>query len=99
MGTLHIHLQEGFEGDEVVVDTGGTAAYRTPEARTRPQLGVAEMAEVQVPDGEVEVTIRVPGRGLTRAVRVSVVGAAYLGVSLEGNRIETRVSAEGFGYV
>ena len=100
MATLHVHLQDGFTDDHVRVDVdGGTACDRT-HVRTRPQLGLAEALELDVPAGAVTVRVQVAGRGVDRSIVVDAAETPYLGLSLSpAGELTHRVSDTTFGYV
>ncbi len=100
MPTLHVHLREGFEGERVVVTVGDRLAFDEPSVRTRMQLGLAKMLDVEVPDGRVPVHIDLPGRARTRTVAVDAAATPYLGVSVDASGdIDATPSAELLGYV
>ena len=100
MPLLHIALQEGFNGDDVVLEVGGREVFRQSGVKTRTQIGLAASHELQVPNGATEVRISLPKRSLNATVSVDVTEDIYLGfsVSPEG-KLQHVVSKEPFGYV
>lgn len=100
MGELRVSLEEGFSGDDVTVRIAGKTAFKAPELRTRLQIGLADQFTVDVPDGDVDVTIEVPDRGIHHHRNVPVNGSTYVGISVgEMGDVEMRTSSEPFGYV
>ena len=100
MAELHVALEEGFSGDGVTVRVAGRKAFEADALRTRMQLGLAESFTVDVPDGDVDVTLEVPHRTIVHRQQVLVAGTTYLGFSLgQGGEVEVRTSTEPFGYV
>jgi hypothetical protein len=92
MATLHIHLQDGFVGEPVVVQIGSRVVLDTPNARTKPQIGLATTAKpVDVPAGKQDVIVRLPGRSAdvcTLEVNVSD-PVTYVGISVDESGIVT----------
>lgn len=98
MSTLSIDLQEGFEGDEVIVRVDGQEAARRAKVRTQRMLGLAETLQVQVPADHATVEIAVPSRRLNKRVDIRPKETPYLGVSLRGGEISVLPYPEPFGY-
>lgn len=99
MASLHIALEEGFEGDLVVVRVNGRDVYDKQDVETRLQIGLADSFHTTVERGKSQVEIAVPTRKLTEKVSVNVDDRTFLGASLQGDVIRCRVSKEPFGYV
>jgi hypothetical protein len=98
MAVLHIALESGFSGDEVVVAVDGKEVLRETLS-TRMQIGLAE--EVHVPVEPGRHTVSVSARGAAADVAVQVEDELYLGASLSrsGDAIEHRVGPQPFGYL
>ena len=101
MLTLHLHLQDGFAGEPVEVRVDGRTAWEKAQVRTRPQLGLADAIELQVPRGEVSVEVRLAGRDAQAcAVTLDAARTPFLGVSLDAEgRLVHKLSPDTFGYV
>jgi len=99
MASLHIALEEGFEGDVVVVRVNGSEVYDNQDVKTRLQIGLADSFDTSVGRGKAQIEIAVPTRKLTEKVSVDVDDRIFLGASLQGDSIRCRVSKEPFGYV
>lgn len=98
MGTLHVALQDGFSGDDVAVRVDGDEVLRK-RVQTRWQIGLAEAFDVDVDPGRCRIEIDVPTRSASTALDVDVADETWVGVSLNADGgVETRVSAEPFGY-
>jgi hypothetical protein len=98
MATLSIDLQEGFEGEEVIVRVDGREAARCRGVRTNRMLGLADSLAVQVPEDKATIEIAVPSRHLERRVEVRPGETPYLGVSLSSGQINLLPYPEPFGY-
>lgn len=99
MASLHIALEEGFEGDLVVVRVNGRDVYDKQDVKTRLQIGLADSFNTSVERGKAQVEIAVPTRKLTEKLSVDVDDRIFVGASLQGDAIRCRVSKEPFGYV
>jgi hypothetical protein len=100
MPTLHVHLQDGFAGERATVVVNGRTAWEHPHLRTRPQLGLAEAVELEVPAGDVTVEVRLAGAARTHALVVDAERTPYLGVSLgPDGALRHTLSPTTFGYV
>jgi len=100
LSELHVALEDGFSGDDVIVRVGGEKAFEAEALRTRLQVGLAGQFTVEVADGDVEVTVEVPGRRITHCQQVTVDGPTWVGISLgERDDVTARISPEPFGYV
>lgn len=98
MAQIGIHLQTGFDGDEVVVRINGEERLRRDGVRTRRVLGLAEHAELEVEPGLLAVEIWVPGRGLEKHLDVEAGDEIYLGISLTDGEIRVISRKTPFGY-
>lgn len=56
---LTIALEEGFEGQHVVVVVDGDVVLDDPEVRTRMQIGLARSVPVRLPQGDHSIGVRV----------------------------------------
>lgn len=100
MPTMHLHLREGFVGERVVVRVDDEVALDASDVRTRPQLGLATMREVEVPAGSHVLRVELPGRARTHTVSVNVARTPYVGVSVDAEgEVAIVCTAEAFGYV
>ncbi len=101
MVLLHIALQEGFEGDTVVIRVNGKEVFRKPSVKTRLQTGYADSLEVNVQEGPVNVEVTLPARNLSESIEFRASGRVYLGVSVtrDGRISYKEPRTEPFGYV
>ena len=83
----------------MVVSIGGREVYRNDKVSTRLQIGLADSWDLDLPPGEVEVTIALPERGLEEKVDVTLEDRLYLGASVASGDIVCRLSKDPFGYV
>jgi hypothetical protein len=99
MPTLHVALQEGFANDRVIVRINGAEVASRPSVTTRNQIGLAEAVEIDLVDGDAQVEVEVPTRGITSAVRVQVEGTTYVGASIEAGQVSLHQQREAFRYL
>lgn len=99
MPSLHIALEEGFDGDLVVVRVNGKEALRKQDVRTRMQIGLADSVDTVWEGESARVEVEVPTRRISTAIGGVISGESYLGISIRDGAIEHRVSTEPFGYV
>jgi hypothetical protein len=99
MTTLCIALQDGFEGELVVVKVDGKEVFKHDHVKTKHQIGKAASFEVDVKEGPARVEVSLPLKGLAKIIDLKVSGDVFLGVSLtENNKIKHNVSSEPFRY-
>jgi hypothetical protein len=99
MGKLGIHLQNGFDGDEVVVRVNGNELMRRNDVRTRRILGLAAHEEFEVGDGPLSLDVSIPGRGVEKHIELDEGGnERYVGLSLEDGDLRVIQRSTPFGY-
>ena len=98
MADLRIALQDGFDGDTVVVKVNGKEVFKQQHIKTKRQIGKAASFEVEVEGGSAKVEVSLPLKNLSEIISVKVSGEAYLGISVVEDKIEHRVSSEPFRY-
>jgi hypothetical protein len=98
MAALAVVLEEGFDGDEVAVRVGDDVAFASDSVTTRPQIGVAQRLEVEVPRGPVILRVEVPSRGLEADVPIDVREGTHVGISIAGDQVVHRTADEPFRY-
>jgi hypothetical protein len=94
MALLHIALQEGFMGDDIVVRVQGEEVFRKEDVTTRPQIGYADSFDVEAEGEEVQVEVLLPLKKLSETIMVQVPPTEYVGVSIIEGRIDYRTKRE-----
>jgi hypothetical protein len=61
---INVALQDGFDGDEVVIRVDGAEAYRDEQVTTRTQISHAADTQLEVPDAPFTLEVDVPTRGV-----------------------------------
>ena len=100
MPKLGIHLQHGFNDDEVVVTINGEERLRRQGVRTKRMLGVAEHTKVDVDEGPLSIDVSVPSRNLEQHVDLHCAADLFLGLSITADgtiRAITRDKQFGYG--
>ena len=101
MPTFKIDLQEGFDGDRVVIRVDGRPVYDKQGVSTRMQIGLADSVQVET-GSEAELAVQLPDKGLEGTVKLFVEETPNVGVSVEGEVVRFKFPPEGqvmFGYL
>jgi hypothetical protein len=101
MPTLKIDLQEGFDGDHVIVEVDGRVVLDKDGVRTRMQVGLAESLQVET-GAQAQVLARLPEKGCERTETVPVQEKPNLGIFVNDEGVHFKYPPEGqvmFGYV
>jgi len=98
MYTLEIDLQEGFDGDQVVIDINGKEAFRQENVSTKLLLGYAETKAFPLPPGKTTVTISLPQKKQTTTINLNLEANTYLGVSVTPAGLDYILSDKPFFY-
>lgn len=61
---INVALQDGFDGDTVVIRIDGAIAYSSEHVTTRTQISHAADTQLEVPDGPFTLEVEVPTRGV-----------------------------------
>lgn len=100
---VFVDLQEGFDGEDLLIRAEGLDPIRLAGLRTRLQTGLAHALSLRLPRaaGGATLTIELPALGLSQAVRLPDAPTAWLGVSLSRQRdaLQLRLQDSPFGYV
>jgi len=95
MPTLHVDLQEGFTGHEVVVKIDGQERFRG-EVRSKLALAIASHLQFDVGDGAHTIEISVPDRGIAESIEVH--DAHHVGIGIGDAGVRVRMREKPFGY-
>ena len=94
---LSIALQEGFDGDHVVVRLGAEEVFNHPDLTTDVRIGLATSLEVAVEEYPTPVEVEVPSQNLRGQTTVEAGGPLHLGVSVADGEVRFRWSEQPFG--
>ena len=94
---LTIALEDGFDGDEVIVRLDGDVVVEAEAARSDVRIGLAYALDVPRPPGDFVLDVSVPGRGL-RVRHAVAAGTTSVGISLDGDDVVVRASSMPYGY-
>jgi hypothetical protein len=61
---INVALQDGFDGDTVLIRVDGAEAYRGEQVTTRTQISHAADMQLDVPDNPFTLEVDVPTRGV-----------------------------------
>ncbi|MFM9551808.1 MULTISPECIES: hypothetical protein [Streptomyces] len=97
-GELTIALEEGFEGQHVVVVVDGEVVLDDPGVRTRLQIGLARSVPVRLPEGDHTIGVRVDGVERL-SVRVDTGAVRWVAISRAADGVLDAVTGGGLrGY-
>jgi hypothetical protein len=99
MAVVSLALEEGFEGDTVIVKVNGRQVFERNGVSTRTQIGLAESFDVPVDEHDAVVEVQVPTRGASGSITHPVGDRLHVGVSVQQGDIVFRTSEGPFGYV
>jgi hypothetical protein len=99
MPLLEIHLQKGFELDDVIVRVNGNEVVEYLAVTTNTATGLAKVIRADAPEGQVTVRLAVPSRGIVEDIHVDA-RAPYVGVGCRkaASSSATRLTAAPFDY-
>lgn len=99
MVLLRIDLQDGFDGDNVIVKINRKQVYRKEGVKTELTLGYADSLEVEVSEGPCMVEVALPEKDIAESISLNVFAPVYLGLSVSNNKIIQRRSETFFAYL
>src|SRR6185436_12494000 len=99
MPNVTIDLQDGFKDDTVEIVMPGNPLLRVQNVTTKLLTGIADSKTVQVPEGSLDIGIRVPSRGLEARYTIDSQKDKYLGFSIQDGEIGMFPQENPFGYM
>ena len=87
-------LQEGFDGDDVVVSATGMDSMRASGVTTRMQVGLARSMRLPLPAQPVRLHVEVPGLHLVQDIQLPATRPLWIGVSLSRARDRLEVKTQ-----
>lgn len=97
--TLSIALQEGFDGDRVVVRLGDAEVLNEPDLTTDVRIGLATSLEATIERYPTTIAVEVPSQNLRGQTTLEEGGPLHLGVSVIDGEVRFRWSEQPFGYL
>jgi len=98
MPSMRIDLQEGFNSDDVEVYVNGAKVRDWKDVTTKRMLGLAASAEFEVPDGALDIEVKVPTKNLAKTFSVASSDTPNLGISIHNGELKSITSKKRFGY-
>jgi len=95
---MRIDLQEGFNSDDVEVYVNGAKVRDWKDVTTKRMLGLAASAEFEVPDGALDIEVKVPTKNLAKTFSVASSDTPNLGISIHNGELKSITSKKRFGY-
>jgi hypothetical protein len=84
---INVALQDGFDGDEVVLRVDGDEAYRAKQITTRTQISHAADTQLDVPDGTFTLEVDIPTRGVHETFQLDPQAHPNVALSLFDGRL------------
>ena len=84
---INVALQDGFDGDTVVLRVDGATVYSGEQITTRTQISHAADMQLEVPDAPFTLEVEVPTRGVKETLELDPHTQPNVGLSLLDGRI------------
>ena len=84
---INVALQDGFDGDEVVIRVDGVDAYRGEQVTTRTQISHAADTQLEVPDRPFVLEVDVPTRDVRETLEIDPETQQNVAISLLDGRL------------
>ena len=98
MARLTVHLQNGFQNDDVVIRSDDRELLRRAGVTTRRILGLAEHTAFDLPDGPLSLDVSIPNRGIEKHLDLDLKGDVHVGLSVDQNGLQVITRDKPFGY-
>ncbi len=99
MVLLKLDLQDGFEGDLVIVKVNSSEVFRKENVKTRLTVGYALSFEVDIPAGNINIEVSLPQKGIHGEISIEASGQVFMGISVQDNKIIFKRSESFFTYL
>jgi len=96
---LNITLQDGFQGEQVIIHIGDQQVYAQPDVHTKLLLGYADFIKVSVQRGQIVVGVDLPTRDLSERIDLEIHDPLFLFISLVSSKIHYFVQNEPLGFM
>jgi hypothetical protein len=94
---INVALQDGFEGDDVLIRVDGDEAYRGEDVTTRTQISHAADTQLEVPDGPFTLEVDVPTQGARETFQLDPHSQPNVAISLRDGQL-VAIYPEQLGY-
>lgn len=84
---INVALQDGFEGDDVLIRVDGDEAYRGDDLTTRTQISHAADTQLEVPDGPITLDVEVPTKGVRETFQLDPRSQPNVAISLRDGQL------------
>lgn len=99
MVILKLDLQDGFEGDLVIIKVNSSEVFRKENVKTRLTVGYALSIDVDIPAGNNNIEVSLPQKGINGEISIKTSEPVSMGISIEENKIIFRTSESNFFYL
>lgn len=84
---INVALQDGFEGDDVLIRVDGDEAFRGEDVTTRTQISHAADAQLEVPDGPFTLEVDVPTQEVRETFQLDPRSQPNVAISLRDGQL------------
>ena len=98
MSAVVIDLQDGFDGETVILQVDGNEVFRDTDVRTRYQIGLAHTVNLDLAPGPHLLSVALPNRALTATAEFDPGQTGNIGISRLDNRLDINLSDQPFLY-
>jgi hypothetical protein len=84
---INVALQDGFEGDDVLIRVDGDEAYRGEDVTTRTQISHAADTQLEVPDGPFTLAVDVPTQDARETFQLDPRSQPNVAISLRDGQL------------
>ena len=99
MPEVTFDFQEGFEDDTAEVWVGQVQLLKAEHLNTSKLIGLADSTSIDLPEGIVELELRLPGRNIKHSIALDTRKIRHVGVSLLPKGLTVTLSERPFGYM
>jgi hypothetical protein len=84
---INVALEDGFDGDEVVIRVDGTEAFRAQGVTTRTQISHAGDTQLDVPDRPFTLEVEVPTQEVGATLQIDPHAQPNVALSVMDGRV------------
>lgn len=84
---INVALQDGFEGDDVLIRVDGDEAYRGEDLTTRTQISHAADTQLEVPEGPFTLEVEVPTKHVRQSFQLDPRSQPNVAISLRDGKL------------
>lgn len=99
MVLFNVDLQNGFINDYVIIKINHEEVFQRKDVKSNPLLGYAISFQKDVPEGSLDIEVRLPEKDLSKTISLKISGPLYLGISIKDSKISFITNERSFVYL